>query len=70
MPAEVQRVSVLLPGGVVLPEHKVHQLPVHVAALGKDQMPAKLDAGKLVRIFAGERLVQNNLTQCKKHSII
>lgn len=55
MPAEVQRVAVLLPGGVVLPEHEVHQLPVHVAALGKDQMSAKLDTGKLLRNFAEER---------------
>lgn len=45
MPAEVQRVSVLLPGGVVLPEHKVHQLPVHVAAgVGLDAPPYPLQA--------------------------
>lgn len=66
VPAEAQRVAVLLPGRVELPQREVHQLPVHVAALGQDQMPAKLDRGKLLRISAGERQMQNNLTQRKK----
>lgn len=54
MPAEVQRVAVLLPGGVVLPQHEVHQLPVHAAALGKDPVSAKLDTSNLLRTVAGE----------------
>lgn len=43
MPAEEQRVPVLLPRRVALPQREVHQLPLHVALLRQDQVSAELD---------------------------
>lgn len=42
MTAEVQRVPELLPWRVVLLQREVRQLPLHVALLRHDQVPAEL----------------------------